>query len=348
MQPINAPSVRNYNNTGTRNNGFQYKLMPLSFNLQQKGNSKSYISTDERNKFNIGDIVTGICLYDSKEHTGYITQIIYDEKTNKPLSVYIMDYETKFNLPLNYSTLEIEYKYNLYESFNFDKAIKYCKKLKRPLKYIKGLFDDLYDIDQETNQEIDLADEIYKQNIGDVLYKNKKPYAICCGLKEDFNDNNYRYLLLNNMGYDIWTDMLRNLPKLKTVYSDSTIIKSKNDIIKVDKDGYENTQIIKNNYNINNFPLFRYCYNLGDNVYLPAIDELEYLCLYLDDIIKSLSSNKKNIKIIKSLEQIKDLKRISTSSHTSAYTYYIMNFQTKQVSEILKEHNSYIIPFIRI
>ena len=130
MQPINAPSVRNYNNTGTRNNGFQYKLMPLSFNLQQKGNSKVYASTDERNKFNIGDIVTGLCLYDSKQHIGYITQIIYDEKTNKPLSVYIMDYETKFNLPLNYSTLEKEYKSNIYESFNFDKAIKYCKKLK--------------------------------------------------------------------------------------------------------------------------------------------------------------------------------------------------------------------------
>lgn len=34
MQPVSQPSVRNYNNVGTRNNGFQYRIMPLAFNLQ--------------------------------------------------------------------------------------------------------------------------------------------------------------------------------------------------------------------------------------------------------------------------------------------------------------------------
>ena len=47
-----------------------------------------------------------------------------------------------------------------------------------------------------------------------------------------------------------------------------------NDFQHIDENGYKNTQIIKNNYNISEFPAFEYCLNLGDNVYLPAIDEL--------------------------------------------------------------------------
>ena len=131
MQPINAPSVRNYNNVGTRNNGFLYKLMPLSFNLQQRGNDKHNLSLSNKDKFFIGDIVSGICLYDYKTHIGNITQIIYDEKTSNPISVYILDKDTKLNLPLNYSTLEKENKHILYEKFNFDIAIKNSKKLKK-------------------------------------------------------------------------------------------------------------------------------------------------------------------------------------------------------------------------
>ena len=133
MQPINAPSVRNYNNVGTRNNGFQYKLMPLSFNLQQKGNDKTFLTKDNRDKFIIGDRVSGLCLYDNKEHKGHITNIIYDEKTNKPISVYILDAETKFYIPLSYQSLSTEPNSVIYEKLNFDKSIK--KVLKTSKKF---------------------------------------------------------------------------------------------------------------------------------------------------------------------------------------------------------------------
>ena len=106
MQPINAPSVRNYNNVGTRNNGFEYRLMPLSFNLQQKGNTKSLANVKHRVEYNNGDCVTGVCLYDKKLHTGYILNVLYDEQTNKPTTVYILDSENKFVLPLSYKSLE--------------------------------------------------------------------------------------------------------------------------------------------------------------------------------------------------------------------------------------------------
>ena len=346
MQPINAPSVRNYNNIGTRNNGFQYKLMPLSFNLQQKGNSHISLYTDIRHEFNIGDIVQGLCLYDQKEHIGYITQIIYDEKTNNPISVYIIDYKTKFNLPLNYSTLEKVYKSNIYESFNFDKTIN---KINKSFKYIKGLFNDIYDIDNENNSSVEIADYITTQNIGDIIYKHNRPFAICCGLADDFSDNTPRYLLLNNKGYDIWSEQLKIVPKLKPVYSDNTIIKIKTDIINVDDNGYKNTQIIKNNTNIDYYPAFRYCANVNINAYLPAINELEYLVYYINDIINILNKDKRKYKnIIKYLEDIKTYKRVSSSSYTSTHTYYIMDFKTKEVTEKLKDSFAFIIPFVKI
>ena len=125
MQPIYQPSVRNYNNVGTRNNGFQYRILPLSFNLQQKGDDKNNMHIQERDLYNIGDIVDGICLYDNKIHKGTILNIIYDEKTNNPISVYIMDKKTKQVLPLKYNSLYISNKYELYnEKLNFDKTIQ--------------------------------------------------------------------------------------------------------------------------------------------------------------------------------------------------------------------------------
>lgn len=125
MQPIYQPSVRNYNNVGTRNNGFQYRILPLSFNLQQKGNDIKNMHIQKRDLYNIGDIVDGICLYDNKTHKGTILNIIYDEKTNNPISVYIMDKKTKQILPLKYNSLYISNKYELYnEKLNFDKTIQ--------------------------------------------------------------------------------------------------------------------------------------------------------------------------------------------------------------------------------
>ena len=35
---------------------------------------------------------------------------------------------------------------------------------------VENLFDDLYDIDQETNSEVDLADDVYSYKLGDIFY----------------------------------------------------------------------------------------------------------------------------------------------------------------------------------
>lgn len=121
MQPINSPSVRNYNNTGTRNNGFIYRILPLSTNLQQKGND--YRKNVKHNtEFKIGDLVSGTCLYDYKQHYGNIINILY-VKNNIPTAVYIMDYKTKQSLPLSYNSVKLKSKFSIHESYGFDKAI---------------------------------------------------------------------------------------------------------------------------------------------------------------------------------------------------------------------------------
>ena len=125
MQPINAPSVRNYNNVGTRNNGFEYKLMPLSFNLQQKGNDNTHNELNGRFKYNHGDLVSGMCVYDKKDHYGTIINILYDEKTNKPKIAYILDAESSLVLPLVYRTL---FKAK-YEKINWDADIEQLNNL---------------------------------------------------------------------------------------------------------------------------------------------------------------------------------------------------------------------------
>ena len=176
---------------------------------------------------------------------------------------------------------------------------------------VENIFNDIYDIDQENELSIEIADEYLTYNIGDIYYKNKKPYAICLGC-DDFQDFTNRFVLLQK-GYDklTWlTDKdLRNNIKESQFHNfdimvdeleykiDNEEINKDNydetdpdqalyfgfnlfgisDVHEIDENGYENTQIIKNNYDINKFPAFNYCCSLGDNVYLPAIDELQYL-----------------------------------------------------------------------
>lgn len=116
MIPINTPARRNYNNVGTYNNGFEYRIMPLSFNLQQKGNDNLNNKLNDRFTFNHGDLVQGTCIYDKREHMGTIINILYDEKTNKPRVAYILDTDSSQVLPLIYSSLQN----GQYNDFTFD------------------------------------------------------------------------------------------------------------------------------------------------------------------------------------------------------------------------------------
>ena len=79
---------------------------------------------------------------------------------------------------------------------------------------VENLFDDLYDIDQETNSEIDLADQIYTPEIGSIYYEKKKPYAICCGLDTDFKDKRNRFMLIKKHTTNVWSTYLMFIDEL--------------------------------------------------------------------------------------------------------------------------------------
>ena len=233
---------------------------------------------------------------------------------------------------------------------------------------IENLFDDLYDIDQETNQDIDLADQIYQYELGDIYYKDKVPYAICCGEKTQFTDNNDRFALLKQINEafswfeDYYTTTKDNsfnnnyvhkynaeyIKELKS-YSKKNI-KFRNDVyslksfgmVKIDENGYENTKIFKSKCNgkYSFFQAFNSCVNLGDNVYLPAIDELSICSLNLDS------------------EKLNELKKIILSSKYSIWFWSSTQANEKtawnismefQYIDVDNKQNSYsVIPFVKI
>ena len=150
---------------------------------------------------------------------------------------------------------------------------------------IENLFDDEFDdMYNDTDLDSEIANEyIGNYKVGDIIYNNKKPYAICCGNAEDFNDNRPRFVLINLKYVDLigeWCLYQKQISKLKHYKCSKYRITDKSSIRHIDENGYENTQIIKNNYNLSDFPAFNFCCMLGDNVYLPAIDELSVFCFY--------------------------------------------------------------------
>ena len=154
---------------------------------------------------------------------------------------------------------------------------------------VEGFFDDeIFNTDNDIKQDIEDLGKYYDYRVGDIYYLNKKPYAICCGEPKYFKDNKPRFCLLNDSGISFkWRVKNKLVKKLGRFKIDSFDLNSFNDFKHIDEDGYKNTQIIKNNYyDITEFPAFKYCMELGDNVYLPAIDELQFLLLYKNKLIE--------------------------------------------------------------
>ena len=157
---------------------------------------------------------------------------------------------------------------------------------------VEGFFDDeIFNQKNDINQDIqDIGDQYYDYHIGDIYYKDKEPYAICCGDKTEFNDNNPRFCLLKaNKNNNYWSTTYNDehyrkhhvpTPKiLKYFKYNDFYITSENDIQYIDENGFYNTQILSQ-YKFNGknfFPLFKDCIKQGDNLYIPAIDELQIL-----------------------------------------------------------------------
>ena len=228
--------------------------------------------------------------------------------------------------------------------------------MKRSIRLlVENLFDDLYDINQENNLTIDIADNMYKDNkVGDIYYKNKVPYAIYCSDKSDFNDKKQRFVFFtfDNLKTFQWTTTSKTCNLIKKIgvidqdFVHFQISKSKQ--IKFDEKGYENTQYIKTNFDINDFPAFKYCIEFNENAYLPAIDELQVMFKNIDILNDNISKflHKDNIILYNSLywssTQFKGFNLKQRAVFFSIYKDYGFISYDKKI----KYH--YIQPFIKI
>ena len=155
---------------------------------------------------------------------------------------------------------------------------------------IENLFDDLYDINQEDNLTIEIADKMYQYKLGDVFYYKKEPYAICCGESSYFNDNKPRFIANDKPYYNEFTYDLelknkiqKNLSKINFHEYNYFKIGNKSDIQNIDENGIENTKNLFKLFPIHTFPLLKYIKAYYSRAgYIPAITELEVL-LYNKD-----------------------------------------------------------------
>ena len=169
--------------------------------------------------------------------------------------------------------------------------------MRKPIRLlVENIFYDIYDIDQENNSSVEIADDIFNYKVGNIYYLNKKPYAVCCGAPDSFKDNNPRFIYLDIKPIaKQWTTnriITKKLPNINIYGQLEKMPIPFNSYISMDENGYENTQIIKNKCNIEKYPAFNYCNKLGDDFYFPAIDELVIFMKYksiLQDNIRYLT-----------------------------------------------------------
>ena len=155
---------------------------------------------------------------------------------------------------------------------------------------IEGFFDDeIFNVENNIKSDIEDLARYYDYKVGDIYYNDKKPYAVCCGESKQFKDDKPRFCLLIDSGKQLkWCvkkKLVKELRYFKFKFK-QFYLWSFNNFKYIDEDGYGNTQIIKNNYDLNEFPAFEYCIELRNNIYLPAIDELQIMYLNKDKLGK--------------------------------------------------------------
>ena len=211
---------------------------------------------------------------------------------------------------------------------------------------IEGFFDDIYAVEDEKNIDTEIANEYINYNIGDIYYKKKKPYAICCGNKEDFTDNKPRFLLCFEDKKYKWCEynIRFHSYKINVKYINLKNIKDKKTFQNLDEKGYENTLFVtmSNKLRLTGLPAFEYCIELDNNVYLPALTELE---------IMGFNSNLLNTKLkkINAIPLRFGCNYLSSNSCTDDLTYgFSMKKENIEISHIYKAYPNHVRPFIKI
>ena len=212
---------------------------------------------------------------------------------------------------------------------------------------IEGFFDDDIFNPNDINQDIqNIGNQYYDYQVGDIYYKGNSPYAICCGNKSDFTDNNSRFLLCFEDKKYKWCEnnIKFHSNKIRVQYINLNNIKDKKTFENLDEKGYENTVFVSmiNRLCLSDFPAFEYCIELGNNVYLPALTELE---------IMGFNSNLLNTKLkkINAIPLRYGCGYLSSNSCSDEFTYgFTMKKENILISLIYKKYPNHVRPFIKI
>ena len=208
---------------------------------------------------------------------------------------------------------------------------------------VEGFFDDdIFNTDNDIKTDIEDLGRYYDYKVGDIYYLNDEPYAICCGDKSYFKDKLNRFCLLKQQTKHAWRTIELFVKQLYFITKDPGVyyINTIKDIKYFKDNGYQNTQIIKNNYDINEFPAFKHCINLGDNVYLPDINELQIMYLNINKL-----TNNKQINNLQFSYTISLTKNVWSSTQCDAEHSMYLNFKTGQVYNNMKYIEFAVYPF---
>ena len=146
---------------------------------------------------------------------------------------------------------------------------------------VEGFFDDeIFDVGNDIKSDIEDLGRYYDYQVADIYYLNDKPYAICCSESKYFKDDKPRFCLLNDADNRLkWRTNVKLVKKLGCFDFKNFYLHTFKDFQHID------------NYDISEFPAFKYCIELGDNVYLPSIDELQIMYLNKDKLSKYSFNN---------------------------------------------------------
>ena len=229
---------------------------------------------------------------------------------------------------------------------------------------IEGFFDDeIFNTDNDIKSDIEDLGKYYEYKVGDIFYQNKKPYAICCGESKYFNDKTNRFMLLFETKFHVcFSDnykLVGKLHKIKNLKLDNFSSSSEfkpysyniKELMHIDENGYKNTQIIKNNFKLINYPAFNAVLQINNNCYLPSIDELQIMQQNKDNIYKIIKSLKFNYDIFNynkiCSEEHRYYPLISSTQLNSHFCYCIYE-KYERITVHNKKHHGIIIPFYKI
>ena len=212
---------------------------------------------------------------------------------------------------------------------------------------VESFFDDeIFNTDNDIKSDIEDLGKYYDYQVGDIYYKYNNPYAICCGNKSDFTDNNSRFLLCFEDKKYKWSENkikfhTNNICPKNIKFKD---IKDKKTFQNLDEKGYKNTIFVNmiNRLCLSDFPAFEYCIELGNNVYLPALTELE---------IMGFNSNLLNTKLkkINAIPLRFGSNYLSSNSYTDDLTFgFSMKKENILISVIYKKYPNHVRPFVKI